>query len=865
MDRPRAPRPRPTAVMQAPAQAPVAATWSVTKLVGGVLALTVIGAASIVAYRFMSGPRTQKKSRSKHGKKEKSKKKSEVDVVAPTSQKAGSPPSSRTPPPARAASPPAMAKPVADSSRLDQLAWWVEIAKDQFESRSLKHAAFYANKALVLGEQTPDFEGTFSHCFLRFILAYVTENRDLQLGELKDIRIDLTKLEATEGQKKEFLMFKARVVAALADQFIKRKTWEEAEAHAQTSCDLFEAHMEGSEDARNSTVGIQKYQLCVVKKNLKKLDEALAAAEQAYEYIIKSKMRAEFSSAIARQRADILDALGRFPEAKAVVLDHLERLEALPVVAANPDDPQSQPPPPTNRADNLLFLARLHFEHGEYDEAIKLLKSAHEIVPSPYYLSLLAGAQFEAGLTEDALNTQTQLRRSRISGEFPISSSKLLITRVFSLRQKKLDGPWTFDIELELKTTNPMGTDYRTAAGSIIEAVVRRHYETDEVAPVDAPKPSGPFRYTVTGTEVDGSVKLKGLVSKCDPMAVYEIVITILDGTTKEKLGVHRQLARANSYTPRSRYAALGEGSEFDDEEMDDYALPETVEELIEEDAAAAEDEEIEEIMADEATVAHIPTQPNSHEADAAAAAASNSNEEEADRIVLQASLGTPPVVDEESARAEERRLEDKQAAMAEAARVEAEKQAEVAKQAEAEKQAEIAKQAEAARIEAEKLEAARKEAEEAARLAELEAQKQEEARKAAEIEAEKQAEIAKQEEAARIEAEKQAEAAKAEAARVEAEKLEAARKEAEEAACLAELEAQKQEEAKKAEEAEAARVEAEKQAAAAAAAAEAEKSEEQYQEDAEKVEPAEEKSEEKTEEPNGESESVEVSEDASS
>jgi hypothetical protein len=157
--------------------------------VGGVLVLTVIGAASFVAYRFLASPRTQKKSRSRHGKKDKSKKKAaeaEAEVVAPKAQKTPPPTSLRSSQPARAASPPALTKPVADSSRLDQLAWWGEIAKDQFDSRSLKHAAFYASKALALGEQTPDFAGTYSHCYLRFILAYVTENRDEQLSELKE-------------------------------------------------------------------------------------------------------------------------------------------------------------------------------------------------------------------------------------------------------------------------------------------------------------------------------------------------------------------------------------------------------------------------------------------------------------------------------------------------------------------------------------------------------------------------------------------------------------------------------------------------------------------------------------------------------
>ncbi|MDO4427113.1 MAG: autotransporter domain-containing protein, partial [Moraxella sp.] len=181
-----------------------------------------------------------------------------------------------------------------------------------------------------------------------------------------------------------------------------------------------------------------------------------------------------------------------------------------------------------------------------------------------------------------------------------------------------------------------------------------------------------------------------------------------------------------------------------------------------------------------------------------------------------------------ELARQEAARLEaERQAELArqEAARLEAERQAELAKQ-EAEHQAELARQEaerlEAARLEAERLETerqaelAKQQAEEAARQ-EAERQAELARQEAARLEAERQAELARLErehlEAERLETERQAELAKQEAehqaelARQEAERLEAARLEAER------LEAERQAELARQEAEEAARLEAERQA----------------------------------------------------
>jgi len=182
MDRPRgAPRQRAVQTIEVPAREQPGG-WPVVGLVGTVTTLGLVGAAGFLAYRYMSGSRASKKSRSKHGKKDKAKKKVESDEEAP-SPKQSSPPSPRTPP--RAASPPVQAKPVADSSRLDQLAWWVEIAKDQFEARSLKHAKYYCDKALALGESVSDFTNTLSYSQMRYIKTFVMGEHEGKLEDLK--------------------------------------------------------------------------------------------------------------------------------------------------------------------------------------------------------------------------------------------------------------------------------------------------------------------------------------------------------------------------------------------------------------------------------------------------------------------------------------------------------------------------------------------------------------------------------------------------------------------------------------------------------------------------------------------------------
>jgi tetratricopeptide (TPR) repeat protein len=447
---------------------------------------------------------------------------------------------------------------------------------------------------------------------------------------LYSLRDTLTKIEADEGDKKEFTLYKGRILSSLSDIYVKRKLWEEAEGMCLETIKLFESSFAGQDDTLNSNLGIQYYQLAVVKRNLKKLEEAVECNKTAYDYVTKSKLKAEFASAIARQRSDVLDALGRFDEAKVVMLDHIERIEALQKasesekkdgedVDENDENPSQTSPKQVsahNLTDNMLFLARLHFEHEEYEASIDYLKKAYEIVPSPYYLSMLASAQFEAGLNDDALATQSQLKKLRPGGEMPISSSRFLLTKTHHLRQAKADGDWTVNIQVENKPVVPLGSEMKLKPGTLIECFVRRHYDADE-AVTEQNNSVGPFIYIVKGDEVDNCIIIKGhLLKKLESSKIYEIVLNIYASQQdkSQKLGSHRQLARALSFNTIQMSRMMGENypAIVDElsEDLDDYALPEPRER--EEEFVDSFDEEEETIMADESVVAAVPSSSSS-------------------------------------------------------------------------------------------------------------------------------------------------------------------------------------------------------------------------------------------------------------
>ena len=161
MDRPARARPRAPPQQEGPKRAQ-SSSWVPSGVIAGVGTIGLVGAAGFLAYRYFAGSAPAKKSRSKHGKKDKKKKSSDDAVKAPVPT-----------------------KPVADSSRMDQLAWFIEIAKDQFEARGLRHAKYYADKALELGSNVQDFKDTLSYAQMRYVSIFVSPDRESKFTDLK--------------------------------------------------------------------------------------------------------------------------------------------------------------------------------------------------------------------------------------------------------------------------------------------------------------------------------------------------------------------------------------------------------------------------------------------------------------------------------------------------------------------------------------------------------------------------------------------------------------------------------------------------------------------------------------------------------
>lgn len=193
MERQRPPRARSPASFEAPRQQPQTQSWSPASVVGGVAAIGVVGVAGLLAYRYFTAPSGSKKSRSRHGKKEKSKKKAMVEEEeAPPVSELRKSTSGRSLNSSRGAlgqasksNPLTMSRAASDATLDAQLEWFVEIAFDQYEARQLKQAKFYAEKALAIGATVPAFHETRSYYFMRFIVCFEKENRDDQLQELQ--------------------------------------------------------------------------------------------------------------------------------------------------------------------------------------------------------------------------------------------------------------------------------------------------------------------------------------------------------------------------------------------------------------------------------------------------------------------------------------------------------------------------------------------------------------------------------------------------------------------------------------------------------------------------------------------------------
>lgn len=449
------------------------------------------------------------------------------------------------------------------------------------------------------------------------------------------IRESLNRISSTEGEMKEYHLLKGRVLATLSDAMVRRQSWADAEQICEETIAAMRRGFEGQETMLFTNLAIQYYQLAGVQRGLKKFKEASEASKTSYEYVVKSKLQPEFWSQVARQRADLLDALDLFEEAKLVMIDHLERIEAhheslsatyaqklakqkaraeklvsgeMPTEEDLLDDEddedldedaasQSQQAVNqkhlTNVADNCMFLGRLHFERGFFNDAIIFLEKAHSMAPNYHYLSMLACAQFEAGLAADAVITQSKIKELRSVGEMPISTSRAMLTKVHFLRQAKRDGPWVFSIEVENKKQAPLSEIHRLPAGTYIEAFVRRHYSPDEAVPAGTKKNSlGPYTYVVTTEEKDSILKINGLLSeKLEHGKVHEIVLFAYPSADEKsnRIATHRQLVRSADINHVFRSSMIS-GAPFTqdqlEEDLADYALPDGQVESTEDDVA---------------------------------------------------------------------------------------------------------------------------------------------------------------------------------------------------------------------------------------------------------------------------------------
>lgn len=507
------------------------------------------------------------------------------------------------------------------------------------------------------------------------------------------IREALNRISSTEAEMKEYHLLKGRVLATLSDSMVRRQLWAEAEAVCEETIESMKKGFEGQDAMLFTNLAIQYYQLAGVQRGLKAYEKAAESSKIAYEHVVKSKLQPEFWSQVARQRADLLDALDRFEEAKTVMAEHLERIEAHHEIVsaevasklakqkaknekllagqmdANEDDEDdeddidedatSQTQQTANQkhvnnvADNCMFLGRLHFERGYYAEAITYLEKAHGLHPNYHYLSILAGAQFESGLNTEAVATQAKLKELRPMGEMPISTSRTMLTKTHYLRQAKRDGAWVFAITVENKTLTPLSEEHRLPVGSYIEAFVRRFYSPDEAIESTAGalknRSLGPYTYTVTGEEKDSILKINGILSeKLENGKVYEIVLFAYSSAEDKsnRIATHRQLARASDINNVFRNSMLS-GAPFSQEELeedlDDYAQIDAsaaTSALIE--ATTEDGETTEEINADAHAVASAPSSSSVHvTADAV---------EEIEPIVAAVAETVAEVVAEESA-----------------------------------------------------------------------------------------------------------------------------------------------------------------------------------------------------------------------
>src|SRR5688500_16426189 len=102
-------------------------------------------------------------------------------------------------------------------------------------------------------------------------------------------------MDPKEKAKPEYGLYKGRILSTLCDSAVKRKQWSEAETICQEVIDCFQLSFANQEEQLHTNLGIQYYQLAVIKRSLKKLEEAIHCTRNAYEHIVQSKLKPEFS------------------------------------------------------------------------------------------------------------------------------------------------------------------------------------------------------------------------------------------------------------------------------------------------------------------------------------------------------------------------------------------------------------------------------------------------------------------------------------------------------------------------------------------------------------------------------------------
>ncbi|XP_049850573.1 titin-like [Schistocerca gregaria] len=459
-----------------------------------------------------------------------------------------------------------------ESLMLDQLAWWLNIAKDQFESKRFKGAQYYAQKAIDAMRQIPELERSFKMCEMMFILAYTSADQDKSryLRELLEIDELLQSYKGDKELEKEYCLLQGRVCAACSDVYMGLNDWEKSEKYIRRSIETFSnAFSDSSSSLANLTV--QYYQLSIVQTRLRDYEAAMRSVVEAQSCFKESKLPENMLSAIVRQRADVLVALGSYDEAKSLIMSHMEKMEeVLPSESYSPSE-SSQ-----DISMNMLYLARLYYDLGDYAESASLLRKALDAYASPTVLAFLATALFDLGRNDEAAEMQDRIKSLASGSNLPLTISKCLRTVSCSVSRKDSTSPYIYRLVLEIRHHISDTTSMKLNPGNYLEIIVRPHLSKDGVPSSKLPSPPPIRGYTVSGNERNDAIKLKGFVSHSDQVQFYELVVVCYtDSQKKEKLGAHHQLCRLSELTLQQKRIYLQmlsdkSGHSLADRESDD-------------------------------------------------------------------------------------------------------------------------------------------------------------------------------------------------------------------------------------------------------------------------------------------------------